>query len=120
MNETILFIIFLLFAVGLIAISFALKSPRMKKYVENLEDRKLAEQHVHTKYFRKRMLTAQYLIFVPLVILAAIMPRLQVLFVPAMIIFLCLLLLRKFFGGIEFATATELEYRKLKKNKTDS
>lgn len=109
-----------MFVAGLIAMTFAVNSQRMKTYYKNIEDRKLVEQNVHAKYLKKRILIIQYAVVVPLFVLIAAIPRLRMLFYPAIIIFLCALIIRKLFAGVDLVTTTEIEYRKFKKDKADS
>jgi hypothetical protein len=120
MNKMIILILLLSFAAVLFYITYAFKSQRLKKYYENIDDRNLVEQNVQAKFLGRRILIIQYAVVIPLFGLGAAMPRLQVLFLPAIIIYLCAILLRKFCDGLELATTTELEYRKFKKDKTDS
>jgi len=120
MNNSIIILLFVIYVIGLIATTFIVKTSRFKKSFENIEDRKLVEQNVQSKYLRKRILIIQYAIIVPLLALGVAMPKLRPLILPALILFLSAIILRKFFSGLELVTTTEMEYRKFKKDKADS
>jgi len=119
MNYTIMLVIILLFIALSIAVSFIVNSQHTRTFYRNIDDRKLVEANVRARYLKKRILISQYTIFVLLLVLIAI-TRLRMLFYPALIIFLCLLLLRGFFAGLDILTTTEIEYRKFKKDKANS
>jgi hypothetical protein len=119
MNYTIMLIIILLFIALSIAASFIVNSRHMKTHFKSLDDHRLIEAHVRARYLKKRIFISQYSIFVLLLVLIAV-TRLRMLFYPALILFLCLLLLRGFFAGLDLLTTTEIEYRKFKKDKAGS
>jgi hypothetical protein len=119
MNFTILLIILLLFIAGSIAVSLIVNPQHTKNFYSNIDDHKLIEANVRSRYLKKHLLIIQYVIFALLIILMAIW-RLWKLFYPALIFFLCLLLLRGFFARLHILTTTEIEYRKFKKDKSDS
>jgi len=119
MNYTIVLIIMLLFTAALIAMKFIVNSKQMKNNYRNIDDRKLIEINVGVRHLKTRLLISQYGIFVLLLVLMVLM-RLWELFYPAIILFLCLFLLREFFAGLYILTTTEIEYRKFKKDKANS
>lgn len=118
--NTWIMIVLIIYVIGLFATSFFVRTNRFKKSYENIEDRKLVELNVQAKYFRKRMLIIQYAIGAPLLVLGFAVPELRLLILPVLIIFLSLIIVRKFFSGLELVATTEIEYRKFKKDKADS